>query len=84
MAVAPSYYCSGHLPAQQHEMCWERCWQIFLGMLFCNKDMCLFCEGILYGSSPEAMDIVSLIAIRILQNLHLALGTHCSHQFEPT
>lgn len=43
MAVVPSYYCSGHLPAQQqHETQGERCWQIFLGVLFPNKDMCAY------------------------------------------
>ena len=50
--------------------------------------VCLFCEGILCGSSPEAMDIVSLISMRILQNLHLALGVPTAHaslsQHEPS
>lgn len=74
--------------APPHSPAWNVLGEVLADLFRCafsqQRRVCLFCEGILCGSSPEAMDIVSLISIRILQNLHLALGTHCSHWFEPT
>lgn len=74
--------------APPHSPAWNVLGEVLADLFRCafpqQRHVCLFCEGILCGSSPEAMDIVSLISIRILHNLHLALGTHCSHWFEPT
>lgn len=69
--------------AAPHSPAWNVPGEVLADLFRCvfsqQRHVCLFCEGILCGSSPEAMDIVSLISIRILQNLHLAPSTHCSH-----
>lgn len=50
--VAPSYCWNGHLPTHQHEMCRERCWQIFSDVLFHNKGVCAYSVKVFCAALP--------------------------------